>query len=217
MTFLTTDNHLFAQTIRPNLEPIPTDVSPALYPNGKYRGDHDLNPAGPPLADTTFTPAAVLVPIVMRDEGMTVLLTRRASHLAKHPGQISFPGGRAEEADQNAVETALRESEEEISLQPHLVEVIGALNTYITVTRYSVTPVVGLVKPSFSLKAEVGEVSEIFEVPLDFLMDASNRKKHSGFHNGVERFWYAIPFNDYYIWGATAGMIKDLSERIESS
>jgi len=214
MKFLKTDSQRIAQAITPNLEPIPTEISPALDLQGKYRGDHDLNPAGAPLADTTFTAAAVLVPIVLRKEGPTILLTRRASHLAKHPGQISFPGGRAEETDDTAVETALRESEEEISLAPHLVDVIGALNTYITVTRYSVTPVVGLVTPTFSLAPEVGEVSEIFEVPLAFLMDSRNRKKHSGFHNGVERFWYAIPFQDYYIWGATAGMIKDLSERV---
>ena len=178
------------------------------------RGDHDLNPASTPARDLPFTPAAVLVPIVLRNEGPTVILTRRATHLTKHAGQISFPGGRADEGDDTAVTTALRESQEEIALDPGLVEVIGSLTAYVTVTRYLVTPVVGLVQPSFDLQPEIGEVSEIFEVPLDFLLDQANRKKHSGFHNGVERFWYAIPFGDYYIWGATAGMIKDLSERI---
>ncbi len=214
MKSLSPSELILTQEINSRLEPIPTEISPALDLNGNYRGDHDLNPAGAPLQETTFTPAAVLVPIVMREEGLTVILTRRATHLAKHAGQISFPGGRADDVDQTAVDTALRESEEEIALKPELVDVVGALNTYITVTKYSVTPVVGLVNPSFDLRPEVGEVSEIFEVPLEFLMDPGNRKKHSGFHNGVERFWYAIPFQDYYIWGATAGMIKDLSERI---
>ncbi|MEH6524516.1 MAG: CoA pyrophosphatase [Sneathiella sp.] len=205
---------MLTKTLRQNLEPVPNNIAPALNLNGTFRGDHDLNPASPPIRDEVYTPAAVLVPIVLREEGLTVLLTRRAAHLAKHPGQISFPGGRAEEEDLSAVETALRESEEEISLDPNLVEIVGSLNTYITVTRYSVTPIVGLVQPSFSLQPEVGEVSEIFEVPLSFLLDERNRKKHSGFHDGIERFWYAIPYNDYYIWGATAGMIKDLSERV---
>ena len=202
------------ERLRKGLGPVPTEISPALNLEGKFRGDHDLNPASAPLREDVYTPAAVLVPIVLREEGPTVILTRRATHLAKHAGQISFPGGRADEGDASAVATALRESHEEISLDPSLVEVVGSLNTYITITRYSVTPVVGLVKPSFSLKPEAGEVSEIFEVPLDFLLDQQNRKKHSGFHNGIERFWYAIPFGDYYIWGATAGMIKDLSERM---
>src|SRR5690606_35336848 len=131
---------------------------------------------------------------------MTVILTRRATHLSRHAGQIRFPGGHADPEERDAVATELRESQEEISLDPALVEVIGGLTQYITVTRYCVTPIVGLVKPTFELHAEAGEVSEIFEVPLDFLLDAANRKQHSGFHNGVERFWYAIPFGDYYIW-----------------
>jgi 8-oxo-dGTP pyrophosphatase MutT (NUDIX family) len=215
MKFSKIDDQALTEVLQKNLEPVPKAITPALDFPGRYRGDHDLNPAGAPFQHTKFTPAAVLVPIVVREEGPTVILTRRATHLAKHAGQISFPGGRAETSDRTAVETALRESEEEIALEPGLVNVIGALNTYITVTRYSVTPIVGLVQPTFSLTAEIGEVSEIFEVPLAFLLDEQNQKKHSGFHNGVERFWYAFPFGDYYIWGATAGMIKDLAERVQ--
>lgn len=214
MTFLISKEDNLAERLRRGLEPVPRELSPALELDGKIRGDHDLNPASAPQRDLPFTPAAVLVPIVLRHEGPTVILTRRATHLTKHAGQISFPGGRSDDGDENAVATALRETQEEIALDPRLVEVVGSLTTYITVTRYSVTPVVGLVRPDFTLRPEEGEVSEIFEVPLDFLIDQSNRKQHSGFHNGVERFWYAIPFGDYYIWGATAGMIKDLSERI---
>ncbi|WP_340151130.1 CoA pyrophosphatase [uncultured Sneathiella sp.] len=214
MTFLVSEEPGLIKKLRTVLGPVPTELSPALNANGKLRGDHDLNPASTPSRELPFIPAAVLVPIVLHDTGPTVILTRRATHLTKHAGQISFPGGRADAEDENAVTTALRESQEEISLDPSLVEVVGSLTTYITVTRYSVTPVVGLVQPSFKLRPEAGEVSEIFEVPLDFLLDQQNREKHSGFHNGIERFWYAIPFGDYYIWGATAGMIKDLSERI---
>ncbi|MEX0583006.1 MAG: CoA pyrophosphatase [Sneathiella sp.] len=214
MTFLINKERGLETKLRKGLGPVPTELSPALNLEGLVRGDHDLNPASAPSRDFPFIPAAVLVPIVLHDTGPTVILTRRATHLAKHAGQISFPGGRAEAEDDNAVTTALRESQEEISLDPNLVEVVGSLTTYITVTRYSVTPVVGLVRPSFKLRPEAGEVSEIFEVPLDFLLDHQNRERHSGFHNGIERFWYAIPFGDYYIWGATAGMIKDLSERI---
>ncbi|WP_288901219.1 CoA pyrophosphatase [uncultured Sneathiella sp.] len=214
MTFLINEKQKLTEILRKSLEPVPNEVPSVLSLNDNLRGDHDLNPASAPNHDLPFTPAAVLVPIVLRKEGPTVILTRRATHLSKHAGQISFPGGRADEGDENAVATALRESQEEISLDPGLVEVIGSLTTYVTVTQYSVTPVVGLVEPAFDLRPEAGEVSEIFEVPLDFLLDQANRKKHSGFRNGVERFWYAIPFGDYYIWGATAGMIKDLSERI---
>ncbi|MCC3306471.1 CoA pyrophosphatase [Sneathiella sp. HT1-7] len=214
MTFLIHKKQELTKKLQQSLGPVPTTLSPALNLSGSMRGDHDLNPASAPDRNLPFTPAAVLVPIVLRREGPTVILTRRATHLSKHAGQISFPGGRADEGDENAVATALRESQEEISLDPKLVEVVGTLTTYVTVTQYSVTPVVGLVEPTFDLRPEAGEVSEIFEVPLDFLLDQANRKKHSGFRDGVERFWYAIPFGDYYIWGATAGMIKDLSERI---
>lgn len=214
MTFLVSEQKDLITRIRRALDPVPAGHSETPPPGDKVRGDHDLNPETAPDRSKGFTPAAVLVPIVMREGGVSVILTRRATHLSRHAGQISFPGGRADPEDRDAVATALRESEEEISLDPARVEVIGGLTQYITVTRYCVTPVVGLVRPPFDLRAEEGEVSEIFEVPLEFLLDAANRKKHSGFHNGVERFWYAIPFRDYYIWGATAGMIKDLSERV---
>ena len=198
----------------PRLEPVPLGQADALNDRGQIRGDHDLNPASTPPADIIYKPAAVLVPIGFRNNSPQVVLTRRAGHLEKHAGQISFPGGRAEQEDLTAVETALRESEEEIGLAPDHVEVVGALNTYLTVTNYSVTPVVGLVEPQAGFVAEEGEVAEIFEVPLSFLLDHQNHQKHSGFHNGIERFWYAMPYNDYYIWGATAGMIRDLSERV---
>lgn len=196
------------------LDPIPSSPLKVLDEKGHFRGDHDLNLASFPRKNGVYKPAAVLIPIVMRDAEPVVILTRRANHLNKHAGQISFPGGRAEDIDLSAVETALRESEEEIGLNPDLVEIAGSLSTYLTVTHYSVTPIVGFIQPGFDLRADAGEVAEIFEVPLNFLMDKKNHKKHSGFHNGIERFWYAMPYEEYYIWGATAGMIKDLSERV---
>ncbi|MEH6404548.1 MAG: CoA pyrophosphatase [Sneathiella sp.] len=214
MIFLKNNRGRLKETFSSFLDPVPLSHGEVLDDNGHFRGDHDLNPASAPKTDAVYKAAAVLVPIVMHGDDPTIILTKRASHLNKHAGQISFPGGRAEETDAGPVGTALRESEEEISLNPELVDVIGTLNTYLTVTNYSVTPIVGFVEPGFQLAPDAGEVAEIFEVPLRFLLDKRNHKKHSGFHNGIERFWYAMPYNDYYIWGATAGMIKDMSERV---
>jgi 8-oxo-dGTP pyrophosphatase MutT (NUDIX family) len=214
MKFLENSKSGLAASFRSRLDPIPSTYDVVLDEKGSFRGDHDLNPASFPGANELFKPAAVLVPVVVRSTGPSLLLTRRASHLKKHAGQISFPGGRAEDEDATVADTALRESHEEIGLRPDLVEIVGALSTYLTVTRYSVTPIVGLIDPVSDLVAEQEEVAEIFEVPLSFLLDNRNHKKHSGFHNGIERHWYAMPYNSYYIWGATAGMIKDLSERV---
>jgi len=213
MKFLANNKQVLRDVFQSFLEPSPSGFYEHLGKEGGFKGDHDLNPASHPCEVKTLKPAAVLVPIVVRDDEPSVILTKRAAHMNKHAGQVSFPGGRAEKEDGTAVQTALRESQEEIGLDPALVEVVGTLSTYVTVTEYSVTPVVGLVEPTFELKAEESEVAEIFEVPLRFLLDQRNHQKHSGFHNGIERFWYAMPYNDYYIWGATAGMIKDLSER----
>jgi 8-oxo-dGTP pyrophosphatase MutT (NUDIX family) len=213
MIFLQNSSELIRQQLPDLLENVPSSVTYALDDAGNFRGDHDLNPASVPPKNMKFKPASVLVPLVMRDEGLNVLLTRRAGHLKKHAGQISFPGGKFEEADGSMVETALRESEEEIGLDPSVVDIAGALNIYITVTGYAVTPIVGFVEPMDNLIADAGEVAEIFEVPLTFLMDARNHKRHSGFLNGVERFWYAMPYEEYYIWGATAGMLRDLHDR----
>lgn len=213
--FLKSNKEELRARITPLLDSVHVEQSPADWRSGAVRGDHDLNPATRPDVQRSFKKAAVLVPIVLREAEPHVILTKRADHLNKHAGQISFPGGRAEEEDTSVVHTALRESEEEIGLDPGYVDIIGRLNTYLTVTNYAVTPIVGLVEPVNNLVAEVSEVDEIFEVPLRFLLDMSNHQKHSGYHNGIERFWYAMPYGDYYIWGATAGMIRDLSERVK--
>lgn len=161
-------------------------------------------PTGP------LRPAAVLVPIVLREPEPTLLLTRRTDHLHHHPGQVSFPGGRVEAQDTSPIETALRETEEEISLARHHVELLGCLPQYRTGTGFDVTPVVGLVTPPFELSPDAFEVAEVFEVPLSFLLDEANHQLHRVEVRGKLREYYAMPYGDYFIWGATAGMIVSL-------
>jgi 8-oxo-dGTP pyrophosphatase MutT (NUDIX family) len=161
-------------------------------------------------ADREIRTAAVLVPVVKRENELTVLFTRRTAHLNDHAGQISFPGGRAEPGDAGAAETAMRETHEEIGLPAERVEVLGELHQYVTVTGYRVTPVVGLVTPPLDLRPDDFEVAEVFEAPLAFLLDAANHQRNSVFWEGRERHYYAIPYQSYYIWGATAGMLMNL-------
>jgi 8-oxo-dGTP pyrophosphatase MutT (NUDIX family) len=158
------------------------------------------------------TPASVLIPLVLREAGLSMLLTQRTAHLTDHAGQISFPGGRAEDDDASAIDTALRETEEEIGLDRRHIEVIGTLPDYFTVTGYRVTPVVALVAPPFELKADDNEVAEIFEVPLAFLMDGMNHQRHAvELPEGAgRRTFYAMPYKHFFIWGATAGMLRNL-------
>lgn len=155
-------------------------------------------------------PAAVLVPVVTRPDGLTVLLTKRTEHLHHHPGQISFPGGRMEVEDASPVVTALRETQEEIGLGAEHVELLGSLPNYRTGTGFEVTPVVGLVTPPFELTLDAFEVAEAFEVPLAFLLDPVNHQRHRMEVRGKVREYYAMPYKDYYIWGATAGMLVTL-------
>lgn len=161
-----------------------------------------------------MTPAAVLFPIVLHENAPTVLLTQRTAHLRDHPGQISFPGGRVEAGDSDAIATALRETEEEIGLPRARVEVVGFLPEYRTSTGFSVTPVVGFVMPPFSVSPDAFEVESVFEVPLAFLLDAANHRRHSMEYLGRLRSFYAMPYGDRFIWGATAGMIRSLYDRI---
>jgi 8-oxo-dGTP pyrophosphatase MutT (NUDIX family) len=161
---------------------------------------------------TAPTPAAVLIPIVAREQGTTLLLTQRTEHLTDHGGQVSFPGGRVEPEDISAIATALRETEEEVGLDRRHVEVIGMLPDYFTGTGYRITPVVAIVHPPFDLNADPFEVAEIFEVPLSFLMNGMNHQRRTGeFPNGIgRRTFYAMPYERYFIWGATAGMLRNL-------
>lgn len=159
---------------------------------------------------TRLTPAAVLVPLVERPQGTTVLLTQRTEHLHDHPGQVSFPGGRCEAHDASPVVTALREAEEEVGLKPSQVEVVGMLPDYRTGTGFRVTPVVGVVSPPLDLTLDTFEVAEVFEPPLSFLLDARNHQRMSMHIAGVLRYYWAMPWQGYFIWGATAGMIVSL-------
>ena len=162
------------------------------------------------VGDEELMPAAVLFPIVLRDGEPTVLLTQRTAHLKDHPGQISFPGGRREPADPSPVHTALREAAEEIGLAAEHVEVAGYLPEYLTSTGFRVTPVVALVTPPFELQLDAFEVAEAFEVPLAFLLDPANHQQHSLHYRGRLRHYTAMPYGEYFIWGATAGIILSL-------
>lgn len=158
------------------------------------------------------TPASVLMPLVARDDGLTLLLTQRTAHLNDHAGQISLPGGRVDQVDTSVVDTALRETEEEVGLDRQHIEVLGTLPEYFTGTGFRVTPVVSLVRPPFELRADPFEVAEIFEVPLAFLMDGMNHQRRAidlpdGFGR---RSFYAMPYDRFFIWGATAGMLRNL-------
>jgi 8-oxo-dGTP pyrophosphatase MutT (NUDIX family) len=163
--------------------------------------------------------AAVLLPLVMRDE-LTLLLTERSSNLSTHSGQIAFPGGRTDETDRDAVETALREAEEEIALPRDHVEVLGTLPIYVTGSAFIITPVVALVTPGFELQPNPGEVADVFEVPLGYLMNPAHHRRHETQFDGVLRQWLSMPYTDpveaagsgakeRYIWGATAGMLRN--------
>ena len=154
----------------------------------------------------------MLVPIIVRPNQLSLLLTQRTAHLHDHAGQISFPGGRVDPEDQDAIATALRETEEEIGLSRERIEVIGSLPLYLTGTGFQVTPIVALIHPPFDLQPDTFEVAEIFEVPLSYLMHGANHERRSAeFPNRPgRRSFYAMPFEQYFIWGATAGMLRNL-------
>lgn len=156
------------------------------------------------------TKAAVLIPLVLKEEGLSVLLTQRTNHLRDHAGQISFPGGRMDPEDQSPNDTALRESQEEIGLDPKRVEIIGHLPQYLTVSGYSVTPVVGLVQAQAEYVLDEFEVADVFEVPLSFLLDPANHQVRLWQSEQGGRRFYSMPYENRFIWGATAGMLRNL-------
>ncbi len=216
------DQQLFAEDVfrhraRAGLhaEPASDTIFDPRTGRARQRSDWDLNPelAADLAAMEAPRPAAVLVPIVVRDE-LTVLLTQRTETLNKHAGQISFPGGRIDGAHETPLEAALREADEEIGLGKEHVEPLGYLDGYRTGTGFHITPVVALVRPNFSLTLHEGEVAEAFEVPLAFLMSPGNHQQHAREWRGRHRQFWAIPYGERYIWGATAGMLKNLHERL---
>ncbi|CAM4145506.1 CoA pyrophosphatase [Bordetella muralis] len=199
-----------------------TAIAPDLLVPQRLRGV--LSHAGPwpqdPLGSTEYRHpgregapvlAAVLIPMVVHPEGVSIMLTQRTAHLYDHAGQISFPGGRVETSDASPIATALREAEEETGLSAEYVDVLGSMPAYLTSTGFSITPVLSLVRPGFTLKPDVFEVAEIFEVPLTFLTDPANHRLYRGpLPDGRERLYYAMPWHQYFIWGATAGMLRNL-------
>jgi len=183
------------------------------------RSDYDLNGSlkDSELEGVELRQAAVLVPIVDRAEGATIILTRRADHLPKHPGQISFPGGSVDPNDENTVAAAFRETEEEIGLERSYITAKGFLDGYRTGTGFEIMPVVGLVKPGFTLTLQEEEVAEAFEVPLSFFLNRVNHMMKTGIWKGIERTYYAMDYNGYNIWGATAAMLVNLCDVMEAT
>lgn len=188
------------------------DEAPDL-PLVPRRGDYDLDPENRPAAPASLVPAAVLLPIVLRDEP-AVLFTERSARLARHAGQVSFPGGRSDPDDASLLRTALRETQEETGITPDFVSVAGFLDAYETGTGFAILPVVGLVREGFMLVPDTDEVAEIFEVPLAFLLDPANRQKNQTEWKGRLRHYYAFRYHGHYIWGATAAMLVNFAERM---
>lgn len=184
---------------------LPQRMIPAS-PTGEYKRTNG----------TDLIAAAVLVPLINRDDEMTVLLTQRTDHLSAHAGQVSFPGGRMEAEDQSSVDAALRETEEEIGLDRRHIDVVGHLDICVTGTGYEVSPVVGLVEPPFNLTPDPNEVAHIFEVPLAFVLDPTNhRREVAHFPKHGRREFYVLPYLDWHIWGATARMLVNLSDLLK--
>jgi 8-oxo-dGTP pyrophosphatase MutT (NUDIX family) len=196
---------------RLNLDVPPGLTDPTIIP---ARGDHDIDPVMRAIAEVRpVRPAAVLVPVVDRAEP-TVLLTQRAAHLPDHAGQISFPGGKIDPGDVSPMAAALREAEEEIGLKSRFIDPIGYLDLYMTTLGYRIVPTLARIAPDFALDLNRAEVDDAFEVPLAFLMAEENHKLHSREWKGMMRTVYAMPYGERHIWGVTAGILRNLYERI---
>lgn len=176
--------------------------------------DFDLNPELRHTADKPLRPAAVLVPVWQRPEGAGVILTKRSSHLKHHPGQIAFPGGKVDATDASPEAAALRETQEEIGLHPTRVEILGTLPVHETVTGFAITPFVGMVRGPFDPVPEAGEVDEVFTVPLSHVLTPARFAIERRRWMGVWRRYYAVPYGPYYIWGATARILRGLADRV---
>ena len=204
-----------------NIENLITRLDASRGTN-RLRSNEDANPETKPTNilktkpdnRNELIPAAVLVLIIIRNDGLQVLLTKRNENLKHHAGQISFPGGRVDDSDRNVQHTALRETEEEVGLKPALIKIIGELDQYIVGTGYLVSPIIGVIEPPFELVKQEDEVAEIFEAPLDFLISPENFKRYSRNFNGKTHYHFAITWENHFIWGATAGMLRNLSHRL---
>jgi 8-oxo-dGTP pyrophosphatase MutT (NUDIX family) len=200
-----TTNADFEARLTTRLDPLDARPSHVLC------GDHDFEFVGDPAL---LTPAAILAPVVRRPEGWTLMLTQRTHSMPTHPGQISFPGGRIQDLDASAVDAAIRETFEETGLDPGFIRPVGGYDAYRTGTGYLINPIVAFVEPGFRLAPDPREVEEVFEAPLNFLMNPQNHERHERLFKGKARRFYAMPFEGRYIWGATAGLIRALYERL---
>ena len=189
------------------------DILRVLARPGGASSDFDLNPgtsgSGPAKKD-----AGVLVPLIERSSGVHVVLTKRAAHLSSHPGQIAFPGGKRDAGDADISATALREAHEETGLDPSLVEILGQLPAHETVTGFNVIPTIGWISTPWEVKADPGEVAEVFEVPLSHVVTAQNFQVQSRIWRGQRRSYYCVPYGPYYIWGATARILRGLADQM---
>ena len=208
---MTADEFFARARTRLTLDVPPGIADPNITP---ARGDHDADPVMKKIAAVRpIRPAAVLVPVVDHPEP-TVLLTQRAQHLPDHAGQVSFPGGKIDQSDASPLASALREADEEIGLDRQFVEPLGYLDLYLTTLGYRIVPTLARVKPGFTLTLNTNEVDNAFEVPLAFLMDQNNVQRHSRDWQGMTRHYYALTFGERYIWGVTAGILRNLHDRI---
>ena len=191
-------------------------IALALARGGDASSDFDLNPETVLPKGRTLRPAGVLVPFLVGDAGIEIILTKRASGLKHHPGQIAFPGGKQDDTDADVVAAALREANEEIGLSPSNVDVLGTMASHETVTGFTVTPVLGRVRMPFEFQPEPLEVDEVFRVPLDHLCDPARYQIQSRYWLGQRRYYYTVPYGPYYIWGATARILRSLAEAMRA-
>jgi 8-oxo-dGTP pyrophosphatase MutT (NUDIX family) len=195
-------------------DPVEARLRAVLARSAGPSSDFDLNPGMRPPADKPLRPAAVLVPVWLRPEGAALILTKRSSHLKHHPGQIAFPGGKVDATDTSPKAAALRETQEEIGLPPDRVEILGTLPVHETVTGFAVTPFIGLIRGAFNPTPEAGEVEEVFTVPLSHALTPARFAVERRQWMGVWRRYYAAPYGPYYIWGATARILRGLADRV---
>ena len=194
--------------------PQQADILRALARPGGASSDYDLNPGVSGLG-TAKKEAGVLVPLIERPSGVHVVLTKRAAHLSSHPGQIAFPGGKRDVGDADISATALREAHEETGLDPSLVQILGQLPAHETVTGFNIVPTIGWIRTPWVVKADPGEVAEVFEVPLSHVVMVRNFQVQSRHWRGQRRSYYCVPYGPYYIWGATARILRGLADQLD--